>query len=59
MNNEEGLSPRFGGDVKKEEEEIIEKIQTFELNHKSEENLTHLANENKLKSDANFQLSLT
>jgi hypothetical protein len=59
MNNEEGISPRFGGDNKNEEEEIIEKIQTFELNHKTEENLNHLVNENKHKCDANFQTSLT
>jgi hypothetical protein len=59
MNNEQELSPRFGGDSKKEEEEIVEKIQTFELNPKKDEKQSLLDRENKHKIQANFQLSVT
>lgn len=58
MNNEEVDSPRFGGEIKKDEAEIIEKIQTFELNPKTQENLSQIC-DNKHKNEANFQLSIT
>lgn len=59
MYNDEGVSPRFGGDNIKEEPEIIEQVEKLDLNHQGENIISPIEINHLDKQHENFQVSLT